>query len=89
MENHPPAMGAALTWAHSFEEDEGDIQVYRPRDTYPFPPSRRGRETLIFDLSGRATSGMPGLDDRMVAQGAAPPFDIVEAGTNLLKVRKR
>ena len=89
MELPPPAMGAAMTWAHSFEEDEGDIQVYRPRDTFPFPPSRRGRETLVFDPSGRAASGMPGPDDRTMAPRPAAPFDIVEAGAGLLKVRKR
>ncbi len=27
------------TWLHSFEEDEGDITVYRP-NTYDFAPSR-------------------------------------------------
>jgi hypothetical protein len=89
METPPSAMGAAVTWAHSFEEDEGDIQVYRPRDTFPFPPSRRGRETLVFDPAGQAMSGMPGPDDRMMQRGAAPPFDIVEAGSNVLKVRMR
>lgn len=89
METRPPAIGAATTWAHSFEEDEGDVQVYRPRDTFPFPPSRKGRETLVFDPSGRASSGMPGPDDRMMAPQAAAPFDIVEASADLLKVRKR
>ncbi|GGX84818.1 hypothetical protein GJV26_05800 [Massilia dura] len=89
MENRPPTMGAALTWAHSFEEDEGDIQVYRPRDTFPFPSSRRGRETLVIDPSGHAMTAMPGPDDRMSAQQPAPPFDIVEASGDVLKVRKR
>lgn len=88
MDAHSPASGA-MTWAHSFEEDEGDIQVFRPRDTFPFPPSRRGRETLAFDATGRATSGMPGPDDRTMTQGAAPHLDIVEASADLLKIRKR
>lgn len=89
MEMRSSGMGTALTWAHSFEEDEGDIQVYRPRDTFAFPPSRRGRETLVFDAAGRAASGMPGPDDRTMAPQPAPPFDIVEARPDLLKVRKR
>lgn len=86
METRQPTMGV-VTWAHSFEEDEGDIQVYRPRATFPFPPSRRGRETLEFDPAGRATAGMPGPDDRMMASQAAPNFDVVEAGPDILKVR--
>lgn len=88
METRQPTMGSG-TWAHSFEEDEGDIQVYRPRATYPFPPSRRGRETLEFDPAGRASSGMPGPDDRMRPQMAAPPFDVVETGPDILKIRLR
>jgi len=79
--------GAPVTWAHSFEEDEGDIRIYRVRDTFPFPPSRRGRETLTFDPSGRVTGSMPGPDDRMMAQQATPGFDIVESGPDILKVR--
>ena len=86
MDPNLSTMGAG-TWAHSFEEDEGDIQVYRPRATYPFPPSRRGRETLEFDPSGRASSGMPGPDDRMMPRQGTPNFDVVEAGPDILKIR--
>lgn len=54
----------AGAWTHSFEEDQGDVQVYRPSAQYPFPPSRRGRETLVFGADGMAMSGAPGPDDR-------------------------
>jgi hypothetical protein len=59
--------GSALlkgSWTHSFEEDEGDIQVYRPTDTFTFPPARRGRETLEFGEAGGLTEWTPGPDDR-------------------------
>lgn len=57
---------AALSgsWSHSYEEDQGDVEVYRPSATFAFPPSRRGRETLVFGPDGRASMGMPGPDDR-------------------------
>ncbi|MBY0242444.1 MAG: hypothetical protein K2X55_24330 [Burkholderiaceae bacterium] len=86
METHPSTMGSG-TWAHSFEEDEGDIQVYRPRATFPFPPSRRGRETLEFDPAGRASCAMPGPDDKMRPSMAALVFDVVESGPDILKIR--
>jgi hypothetical protein len=88
MSSPPPSMNAAVTWAHSFVEYEGYILVYRLRDRFPFPPSRRGRETLSLDPSGRATAGAPGPDDRVMAQ-AARPFDILEKGPEILKLRMR
>jgi hypothetical protein len=51
-------------WMHSFEEDEGDVRVYRPAQSFNFPPSRRGRETLEFGMPGQVVTGMPGPDDR-------------------------
>jgi hypothetical protein len=51
-------------WTHSFEEDEGDIQVYRPSAAFPFPPARRPRDTLVFHPDGTASIGVPGPDDR-------------------------
>lgn len=74
-------------WAHSFEEDEGDIRVYRPRATFAFPPSRRGRETLDIGPSGGVMAGMPGPADSIVGQGEPPRFEIIEAGPDILKVR--
>ena len=93
--------GLGGTWAHSFEEDEGEVQVYRPRDTFAFPPSRRGRETLDFRDAGQVVSGMPGPDDRQVHAradvtalgmnrfrlGDARVIEVVEAGPDILKVR--
>ena len=35
------------TWLHAHEEDQGDVQVYRP-NTYAFPPSR-GRTGFRFE----------------------------------------
>ncbi len=37
-------------WVHSFEEDAGDVAVYRPRD-YDFPLAR-GRRGLEFKKDG-------------------------------------
>jgi hypothetical protein len=50
-------------WTHSFEEDEGNVLVFRPSESFSFPPSRRFRETLVFE-GDSVTSGMPGPDDR-------------------------
>jgi hypothetical protein len=88
-------------WAHSFEEDTGDVQVYRPQATFPFPPSRKGRETLDFQQAGQVVSGMPGPDDRQVHStagmtdlgmnrfrlGDARVIEVVESGPDVLKVR--
>ena len=41
------------TWLHAHEEDQGDVQVYRP-NTYAFPPSR-GRTGFTFDHNGLFT----------------------------------
>jgi hypothetical protein len=41
------------TWLRSYEENEGDIEVYRP-NTYAFPPSR-GRTGFSFESSGLFT----------------------------------
>ncbi|MBD2714670.1 hypothetical protein KBK19_06465 [Microvirga sp. STR05] len=38
------------TWLHAHEEDQGDVQVYRP-NTYAFPPSR-GRTGFAFEHNG-------------------------------------
>jgi len=37
-------------WMHSFEEDSGDLRVYRPQN-YPFPPAR-GRDGMEFLADG-------------------------------------
>jgi hypothetical protein len=53
------------TWTHSFEEDEADVRVYRPTHSFPFPPSRRGRDVLEFGAEGEVAMGGPGPDDRV------------------------
>jgi len=58
------AAGLGGSWAHSFEEDEGNVRVYRPTRSFAFPPSRRGRDTLEFGGAGEVTVGVPGPDDR-------------------------
>jgi hypothetical protein len=51
------------SWTHSYEEDQGDILVYRPTHSFAFPPAR-GRETLEFGEGGVLTELTPGPDDR-------------------------
>ena len=62
--------GLAGSWTHSYEEDEGDVRLYRPSASFAFPPSRRGRETLDFGAAGQVQTGMPGPDDRRVLANA-------------------
>jgi hypothetical protein len=95
---------AALSgrWVHSFEEDEGDVRVYRPAQSFNFPPSRRGRETLEFGMPGQVVTGMPGPDDRprdtsagLTALGmnryrfGNQVVELVEATPEVLKLRFR
>lgn len=55
------------SWTHSFEEDEADsVLVYRPTHSFPFPPSRRGRDTIVFDAGGEMSELTPGPDDRPI-----------------------
>jgi hypothetical protein len=86
-------------WLHSFEEDEGGVQVYRPAQ-FAFSPSRRGRESLTFDAQGQATIGTPGPDDRLHSgatrtqalgmnryRAGNRTFEIVESRPDRLKLR--
>jgi hypothetical protein len=89
-------------WTHSFEEDEGNVQVYRPSNSFAFPPSRRGRETLEFGAPGQVITGVPGPDDRLQRTtssltplgmnrfriGEGRTIEVVEAGSDILKVRQ-
>lgn len=66
------------SWTHSFEEDAGGIEVYRPTATFAFPPCRQGRKVLLFDAEEgaagggvRMTSMSPGPDDRPRAAAVA------------------
>lgn len=66
------------SWTHSFEEDQGDIQVFRPTHSFAFPPSRKGRETLQLEEGDLLTVQTPGPDDRPRAM----PGRWVALGTN-------
>jgi hypothetical protein len=89
-------------WTHSFEEDEGNVHFYRPSNSFAFPASRRGRETLEFDNAGQVVTGVPGPDDRLERTtcrltplgmnrfriGDARVIEVVEAGSSILKVKQ-
>lgn len=89
------------SWTHSFEEDSGDEQVFRPSAGFAFPPSRRPRDTLDFSTE-QMTSRMPGPDDRVhqttstmapagenrvVANGRE--LEVIEVRSDLLRVRSK
>ena len=91
--------GQGSSWTHSFEEDTGSEQVYRP-SSYPFPPSRRPRATLDF-AAGQMVTAVAGPDDKL-QRSAAPltalgmqryrlgdgrEIEVVEAGADVLRVR--
>jgi hypothetical protein len=98
-EQQPFSLSGA--WAHSFEEDEDAVHVYRPSGSFAFPPSRRGRETLEFDKPGQVVTGTPGPDDKLQRTtcsltplgmnrfriGEARVIEVVEAGGDILKMR--
>ena len=66
--------GPSGQWLHSFEEDSGDLQVYRPAGA-DFAPARRPREGLLFDAQGGLHLQLPGPDDRLLsASEAATPL---------------
>ncbi len=92
-------------WQHSFEEDAGDVQVYRPEE-YPFPPAR-GRAGIEFRPDGSLVRWAIGRGDAPEAQpgrwqDAGPAtiavtegqetgsvLDVVECSEDVLKVRWR
>ncbi len=57
----------ARSWTHVHEEDEGDLQVYRPSGS-DLPPAR-GRTTLDLRPGGSLERRTPGPDDRAVVRG--------------------
>ena len=91
------------TWTHSFEEDDAGTEVYRPTETFPFPPSRRGRERLTFD-DDQVVVSVPGPDDRLrpgatlgrlgprrfgeAAESGPAGFEIVQATPEILRIRR-
>jgi hypothetical protein len=48
-------------WIHSFEEDSGEVIVYRP-ESFDFPPAR-GRDGIELTEDGRAIQINPGPTD--------------------------
>lgn len=91
-------------WTHSREEDQSDIQVYRPSD-YAFPPAR-GREGLEFRPNGEfilyqigatdashAVSGQWSLQDSNRVEVQLPDqsyqLAILECDEQILKVRRQ
>lgn len=74
--------GLSGTWTHSFEEDEGDIQTYRPNGSFAFPPSRQGRDTLDFQQPDQFVRGTPGSDDRLVLSSSG----VTPLGTNRFRI---
>lgn len=96
----PPSVQGS--WTHSFEEDASGIEVYRPTGTFPFPPSRRGRDRLTFD-EDQVIVSVPGPDDRArpratlrrvgasgfrESETGAEGFEIVEATPDVLRIRR-
>jgi hypothetical protein len=61
-ETGTPPLGSS--WTHSREEDEGGVRTYRPTGSFAFPPTRAGRETLVFQANGELIVQSPGPDDR-------------------------
>ena len=89
------------SWTHSFEEDEGDIQVYRPSNSFAFPPARRARETLEFATPGQIVTGIPGPDDKLqrisssltpmgmgrFRIGEARVIEVIQLASDILKLK--
>jgi hypothetical protein len=74
-------------WVHAHEEDEGDLQVYRPAG-YDLPPAR-GRGGLEFRPDGEVVVLGPGPADRPTAIASLPrrELDIVSTEPDRLTVR--
>ncbi len=90
-------------WMHSREEDKADVQVYRAKDSYDFPPSR-GREGFQLMPEGKFIRMGPGANDAPQRQegswqvegeqikvkmpsGESYALEVVEQQENLLKVK--
>jgi len=57
-----PMEGLARRWIHSFEEDHGDVAVYRPIE-HEFPPARATRDGIEFAADGSFTEWAVGRGD--------------------------
>ncbi len=67
------------TWRHSYEEDSGDLEVYR-HEGYDFPPAR-GRKGMEVRADGSFAEIPIGPDDRPGDRPGGWEFD--EAGREL------
>jgi hypothetical protein len=65
MSSHPDALVGQ--WVRSWEEDAGDVQVYR-REGFHFPLSRRPRSVLELEADGRAVGRSAGPVDALVGR---------------------
>jgi hypothetical protein len=92
-------------WVHSFEEDHGDVAVYRPFE-YAFPPAR-GRDGLEFSPDGSYTEWAIGRGDARTAvpgrwraaetdavavtteRGGEQVLEVVHLAPDRLEVRRR
>lgn len=100
--NHASTLPAG-EWTHSHEEDEAGVLVYRRAESFPFPPTRGGRDSLRVDSSGHILALAPGPDDRprptgiRVLSGDSPQdsattgqsIEVIESSDNVLKIRRR
>jgi len=80
-------------WTHSHEEDDDEILVYRPAATFPFPPTRGGRDSLRVRDDGTIVTLTPGPDDRPRQTGIRDAGDtsalrVVEVNPEILKIRR-
>ena len=92
--------GLGGSWTHSFEEDTGSEQVFRPTASFSFPPSRRSRSTLDFG-TGQMMTAVAGPDDKLQRSvapvtplgmqryrlGDGREIEVVEAGSDVLRIR--
>jgi hypothetical protein len=75
-------------WVHSREEDDGDLQVYRPAG-YDLPPAR-GRRGIEFRRDGELLLYGPGPADKPVASpGRMEDVEIVSVAADRLTLRWR
>lgn len=92
-------------WRHSHEEDEDDVETYRPSD-HSFPPSR-GRKGFeihedgrfvelaisptdgTLERRGRWSEGDDGRLDVRLENGESYVLEIVDVGEDVLRARRR
>ena len=97
--------GVAGRWTHSFEEDHGDVMVYRPADhDLPWPRRRAGidfapdgtyvewvvgREGTRRPVAGRWRAGEGGRIELSGEAGAPQVVEVVLLAPDRLELRRR